>query len=394
MDDAVQIITEIFREGPLRITFSEPEEGGGVVRAVLRPMSSSKAKYQLEKQAGTKVFHENWPESDAIERAVALFASFRRINATTAVAEHALRRTKKGKLLYQRTKKEAALPKALPHNRQKNYILKEGEDIRPLKDLGIFTAEGKVAAPMYDKYRQINRFIELIDDVAAKDPRPEWHIVDFGCGKSYLTFVVYYYFTKILQKKVKIAGFDLKQDVIEKCNRLAKEYGYDGLTFYCGDIADYRPETKPDMIISLHACDTATDLVLYHGVRTEVDYIFSVPCCQHELNAVMKPNSTSLLADYGILQERFAALATDALRAGMLEYAGYKTQVLEFVDLVHSPKNLLLRASRRKTPMSESQRDKVAQKIRKLLDEVGAVPSIVRLLGFAYTTTDSETGSE
>jgi SAM-dependent methyltransferase len=384
-----RIISLIFQEGPLRLTFSEPKSADeGAIRAVLRPVSTSKGKFQLEKQIGTQVFHENWPENEALSRALLLFESFRRLNATTAEAEHALRKTKKGKLLYQKKQKPAVSVQQEPHNRQKNYILKEGEDIRPLKDLGIFTAEGKVAAPMFDKYRQINRFIELIDDVAAKDPRQSWHVVDFGCGKSYLTFFVYYYFTKILKKEAKIIGFDLKKDVIEKCNRLALEYGYEGLSFRYGDIANYRPETKPDMILSLHACDTATDLALYHGVSVQADYIYSVPCCQHELNAMLKPANLSLLADYGIIKERFAALATDALRAGMLEYAGYKTQVLEFVDFVHSPKNLLLRASRRKSPLPPAQKEKVAEKIRLLLAEIGAEPSIVRLLGFEDLPTE------
>ena len=250
--------------------------------------------------------------------------------------------------------------------------------IPPLVDLGVLTPEGRVVKAKYDKFKQINRFVELLNDVLAKNPRETLRIVDFGCGKSYLTFVVYYYVTQILRKKADIVGLDLKEDVISHCSAVAEKYGYTGLHFRCGDIRDYLADQAPDLVITLHACDTATDYALYHAAQWGSEAILSVPCCQHELNLQVKRDALPPLTDYGILKERLCALATDAVRAKLLESQGYEVQVLEFIDLAHSPKNLLLRA--RKAPVSPEKRQAARQEAARLLQLLGAEQTLWKLL--------------
>lgn len=244
--------------------------------------------------------------------------------------------------------------------------------------MGVFTKEGKVVASMYDKYRQINRFIELVDDLLSDETKQLLHIIDFGCGKSYLTFILYYYLVEIKHKQVQITGLDLKEDVIKKCNATAAKYGYEGIHFELGDINGYHTDVPIDMVVSLHACDTATDYALYNAVTWNAKYIMSVPCCQHEVNGQIQSDDLAPIMEHGILKERFAALSTDAIRGSMLTYRGYRTQVMEFVDLAHSPKNLLIRAV--KSNISKEKREEALLETERMCRILHIEPSIYKLL--------------
>ena len=249
----------------------------------------------------------------------------------------------------------------------------------PLVDMGVFTQEGKVVRSMYDKFRQINRFLELVNDEMDRFPadRPI-RIIDFGCGKSYLTFILYYYLVQVRKMDVSITGLDLKAAVIDHCNQAAEKYGYDKLHFELGDINGYTPDGPVDMVITLHACDTATDYALFNAISWNVKLILSVPCCQHEVNAQMHAERLSLFTRYGLIQERMAALITDSIRADLLTYMGYSTQVVEFIDMAHTPKNILLRARKAKLP--ESTKRQALEEVRTALEEFHIQPTLYKLL--------------
>lgn len=236
----------------------------------------------------------------------------------------------------------------LSHNRAKNYILEEGKPVDFLVGLGVQTPDGRIVKAKYDKFRQINRYLEFIEDIVKKLPsdRPV-RIIDFGCGKSYLTFAMYYYLHVLKQYEVRVTGLDLKEDVIDFCNELAEKYHYEHLHFEKGDISTYEGTDTVDMVVTLHACDTATDYALEKAVKWGAGVIMAVPCCQHEVNRQIASPELSQILKYGLIKERMSALITDAVRANLLEEMGYDTQILEFIDMEHTPKNLLIRAVKR-----------------------------------------------
>ena len=370
-------IGEMLDLGCERIILSKPGKSGVYRRVNIEKKEKG---YQIERLTEKQAFHENVGREALEERILEwLSGEFRQMNGFGNGMEFIFLVSKKGKVTY-RKKRVKDAPKAGPeHNRKKRYLLEEGEVIPPLVDMGVFTAEGKVVASMYDKFRQINRFIEVVDDCVRPLKEEQLHVIDFGCGKSYLTFVLYYYLTQKCGLKVQMVGLDLKEDVIEKCSRAAEKYGYEGLRFELGDINGYHAPFDVDMVVSLHACDTATDYALYNAVLWGAKLIFSVPCCQHELNGQMESDTFSLMTRYGIIKERFAALATDAVRADLLEYCGYQTQVLEFVDLSHTPKNLLIRAVKKKGE-NRQHKEQMRKEVERMMEEYHLSPTLYRLL--------------
>ncbi|MBQ7058859.1 MAG: SAM-dependent methyltransferase [Firmicutes bacterium] len=345
------VIPRIAREDLIRLTFSSPRNEEAVSKEkqvrkiVLRPvMIRQKKMLQAESFTEKQAFQKNISFEELARFTEEQMDRFAEINAQLPESHVLVRISKKGKIFFQEKKEENQAPKTVSvQNREKKYLLRPEEMSAPLIDLGVITKDGKIVRSKYDKFRQINRFVEMIDDGIEADVT-SLNIIDFGCGKSYLTFVLYEYLTKVRSIQVQMVGLDLKEDVIRKCNEIAVSYGYSGLHFEVGDIAGFHPPFKVDLVISLHACDTATDLALANAVKWDTERINSVPCCQHELNAQMKTGSFGSLSQYGLFKERFAALLTDAIRADLLRASGYTVDVLEFVDLAHSPKNVLLRA--------------------------------------------------
>ena len=330
-----------------KLVLAEPVARIGHSRVTVRPLTlRGKAFFQLEYQQGQKVAHRNVARGALLETfEQELDGLFRSVTLCTETETRQYVRKTNG--AYKCTAKSGAARAAVTasHNRKKEYILQEGENIPALVDLGVFTPDFKIVKAKYDKYKQINRFIELVDDAFRAYGRDEITILDFGCGKSYLTFILYYYFTVKRGVKATILGYDLKEDVVEHCNAIAQKYGYDGLRFVVSDVTrDTLADTHVDMVVTLHACDTATDYALWYAVEKGVKHIFSVPCCQHEINATIhKGGDFDVLLRHGLLQERFSALLTDSIRAAVLEDMGYTVDVIEFIDFAHSPKNLMLR---------------------------------------------------
>ena len=356
MSDLQSLFTDCLNETLIRVILSNPSSKDGVIKICARPMLKNKSLlFQIEEYTKTQVFHKNLTAGDASSYLTGKLSSD--TSSQTASFKNALVETKsftanvlvskKGTITIK--KKMNASPKqtkiSLSHNRKKKYILEEGIPVPFLIDLGVMTQNGNIINAHYDKFRQINRFLEYIEDILPSLPTGrELRILDFGYGKSYLTFAIYYYLKVLKGYPVRITGLDLKEDVIRHCNDLAVKYGYDKLEFLCGDIAYYDGCSQVDMVVTLHACDTATDYALAKAVGWGAKVILSVPCCQHELNKQMKNDLLSPVLHYGILKERMAALITDGLRAQILEANGYRTQILEFIDMAHTPKNLLIRA--------------------------------------------------
>ncbi len=356
MSDLQSLFTDCLNETLIRVILSNPSSKDGVIKICARPVLKNKSLlFQIEEYTKTQVFHKNLTAGDAGSYLTGKLSSD--ASSQTAEFKNALVETKsftanvlvskKGTItIKKKMNTSTKQPKiSLSHNRKKKYILEEGIPVPFLIDLGVMTQNGSIVNAHYDKFRQINRFLEYIEDILPSLPTGrELRILDFGRGKSYLTFAIYYYLKVLKGYPVRITGLDLKEDVIRHCNELAVKYGYDKLEFLCGDIAYYDGCSQVDMVVTLHACDTATDYALAKAVGWGAKVILSVPCCQHELNKQMKNDLLSPVLHYGILKERMAALMTDGLRAQILEANGYRTQILEFIDMAHTPKNLLIRA--------------------------------------------------
>jgi len=360
-EEVKKIFEDFLDDSLLRIILSNPafKDGAGPCKALkvrVRPvMLKGGMVFQAEELTEKQAFHRNLTREEGVSYLLGLMESgFKQAEVESSRGQARVLVGKKGTVTIKVKKnqqKMVAAPNVASHNRQKRYILEEGKHVAFLEDLGVMTADGKVVRSHYDKFRQINRFLEFIEDILPRlDKSRENVIIDFGCGKSYLTFAMYYYLHELKGYEVRIIGLDLKQDVIDHCNRLSVAYGFDKLKFYHGDIASYDGVDHVDMVVTLHACDTATDYALEKAVKWDASVILSVPCCQHELNKQMDNELLRPVLQYGLIKERMAALYTDALRAEILENRGYRTQILEFIDMEHTPKNILIRAVKQGGP--------------------------------------------
>ena len=360
-EEVKKIFEDFLDDSLLRIILSNPafKDGAGPCKALkvrVRPvMLKGGMVFQAEELTEKQAFHRNLTREEGVSYLLGLMESgFKQAEVESSRGQARVLVGKKGTVsikVKKNQQKMVAAPNVASHNRQKRYILEEGKPVAFLEDLGVMTADGKVVRSHYDKFRQINRFLEFIEDILPRlDKSRENVIIDFGCGKSYLTFAMYYYRHELKGYEVRIIGLDLKQDVIDHCNRLSVAYGFDKLKFYHGDIASYDGVDHVDMVVTLHAYDTATDYALEKAVKWDASVILSVPCCQHELNKQMDNELLRPVLQYGLIKERMAALYTDALRAEILENRGYRTQILEFIDMEHTPKNILIRAVKQGGP--------------------------------------------
>lgn len=347
------IITDLRKniDNIVKAVLSQPTKEAEYTKITVKPvMIKGNLRFQLERFRDNKVYHLNLQKEQFIpwfeENADLKYKQILITEKERSVHYHLKGINYGKKVSKNKTKKDVPLS----HNREKAYILKEGENIPALVELGVFTPDFRIVKAKYDKYKQINRFIELVDDEFSKFDKKDITILDFGCGKSYLTFILYYYFAVKRGMNTKIIGYDLKKDVVENCNKIAEKYGYDNLKFVVSDVTkDNLYDEKIDMIVTLHACDTATDYALNYAIGKGAKHIFSVPCCQHEVNKqIKKGGDMDILLKYGIIKERVSALLTDSIRATVLEAMGYTVDVIEFIDFEHSPKNIMLRAKKTK----------------------------------------------
>ena len=379
-----ELLSQILNKDLVQIILSNSQDKEFAAKVKVRPvLIKGELLFQETLYRGTQVFHENYDGAAMVVRVETLLTeTFRQgefqggnMNATVLVS-------KKGKMTIKMKQLQGSVPKQrklsdLSHNREKQYILQEGVPVDFLVGLGVQTPEGKITKNRYDKFRQINRYLEFIEDVLDKLPTDRTiRIIDFGCGKSYLTFAMYYYLHVLQKRDICVTGLDLKKDVIAHCNELAQKCGYDKLTFEVGDISTYEGSDAVDMVVSLHACDTATDYALEKAVKWGASVIMAVPCCQHEVNKQIACSQLQPLLKYGLIKERMAALITDAVRANLLEEQGYDTQILEFIDMEHTPKNLLIRAVKRSGTVKMTGRNRVEDTLEFLQID----PTLKRLL--------------
>ena len=356
MNTLIDLISQVTENQTfIRCIWSNPRQTSDCKKIVMRPILIKETLfYQISKTIGTKEYHQNLSLAELqiwISENCHIFKQFQLF--TTTEDYHALI-NKKGKSTIKKSPPSLTLPASLSHNRQKKYILDTPSSMPFLKELGLMDDQGQIKPSKYDKYKQINRYLEIVADSITEVPEKKLRIIDFGCGKSYLTFALYHYLTVLLEKEVEVIGLDLKADVIAFCNDLAKKLGYTELYFQVGDIGKYTTNQPIDMVVSLHACNIATDAALEKAIRWGSKIILAVPCCHHEAYTQIQNNDLNPILKHGILKERIAALVTDGLRAQILETVGYKVNMIEFIDMSHTPKNILIKAILKKNYQFDS----------------------------------------
>ncbi len=382
MEQLRAVLEEYLSEQLGQIILSNSKEKEKISKVKIRPvMLKSRLFFQRTSYVGTKVLHENDTKEETIAYILEYFGkTFKQIEITAPGMQVTGLSGKRGSVMVKKKRmvqyENQKGVTELSHNRQKKYLIEEGSRVPFMEDLGVMSSEGKIIRAKYDKFKQINRFLEFIEDIVPKLPTDRRvQIIDFGCGKSYLTFAMYYYLRILRNYDISIVGLDLKEDVIEHCNQLKDRYGYDRLTFVCGDISTYQETDAVDMVVTLHACDTATDYALAKAVKWNASVILSVPCCQHELNGQIENELLKPVLKYGLLKERMSALLTDGIRANLLEQNGYDVQVLEFIDMQHTPKNILIRAVRKERYTAAGGAD-----VQHLMEALHAEPMLDTLL--------------
>ena len=379
----MNLLRQTMNENMLRMTISGRRHGELADKVKVRPVKLKEQLYfQTNISDGKKEFHKNYQKEELLEQLENwMRQDYKQLQMDTTSQSIQALVSKKGKAtIKQKIAKNARSARVLEHNRKKRYLLEEGIPVPFLVDLGVMTPEGAVVHSRYDKFRQINRYLEFVEDILPElDKDRELTLIDFGCGKSYLTFALYYYLTVKKQYRIRMIGLDLKQDVMEHCQELADKYGYNRLTFLTGDIADYEGVDQVDMVVSLHACDTATDFALDKALQWNAKVIFAVPCCHHEVNRQIHSAEMTPILRYGLIQERMAALMTDAFRADVLELEGYQVQVLEFIDMEHTPKNILIRAVKQNAPLSLEKKNALQKSLRGCMDIWHVNPLFYRL---------------
>ena len=398
MEKIQKLLDEQLNESLIQIVISNVQKKGqaGEMQDTIAPdkvkvrpiLIAQKLMFQETLYANNQVFHTNYSKEEIADRILNMLENrFGQLQLTSESCQANVLISKKGTVtVKKKTQNAQAGKERLSHNKQKKYIIQEGEKVPFLEDLGVFTREGKIVSKRYDKVRQINRFLEFIEDILpALDKNRTISILDFGCGKSYLTFAMYYYLKEKMGYDIEVIGLDLKTEVIKNCNELAKKYGYQKLTFLQGDIKDYKDKDEIDMVVTLHACDTATDYAIAKAIGWNAKVILSVPCCQHEINKNIKNDLLAPVLKYGLIKERMSALLTDAVRANLMEMSGYETQVLEFIDMEHTPKNILLRGVKK-----EGMRKKTMtmENVDGLLGELHTGQTLADLLRGNYEKSD------
>lgn len=380
MEEIRSLLEQMLTADLIQINMSNTRQEERASKVKIRPvLIGGQLLFQETLYRGTQVFHANYAAPEMQQKILEYLQQlFKQAQMVSKQMEATVLVSKKGKMtLKKKMVQQQGKEQVLAHNRTKQYILQDGKPVDFLVGLGVQSPEGKVTKAKYDKFRQINRYLEFIEDVLHKLPKDRTiRIIDFGCGKSYLTFAMYYYLHVLQGRDIQVTGLDLKKDVIDHCNKLAEQLGYDKLHFEHGDIASYTGADAVDMVVTLHACDTATDYAIAKAIGWNARVIMVVPCCQHEVNKQIHNQLLKPVLKYGLIKERVSALLTDAMRANLMEQAGYDTQILEFIDMEHTPKNLLIRAVRAEGMRSRGN----SSDIRELTEQLQVELTLQKLL--------------